>query len=94
MNDLNSVLLSILLIGCIVLVVVLIIVCIKLLYTTEKLNIILNDVEKKLISVNKVFSVIDGVTDALTTITDAIKFKFLDFISSIFNKKKEENENE
>ena len=94
MNDLNSALLSILLIGCIVLVVVLIIVCIKLLYTTEKLNIILNDVEKKLISINKVFSVIDGITDTLATISDAVKVKLLDFISLIFNKKREEKENE
>ena len=42
MAEYNEVLLSILLILCSILVVFLIVVCIKLLYTTDKLNIILN----------------------------------------------------
>jgi len=51
MNGLNSVLLSILLIMCIILVVFLVIICIKLLYTADRVNIILNDVEKKMKSI-------------------------------------------
>lgn len=97
MNSLNSVLLSILLIMCIILVVFLIVICIKLLYTADRVNIILNDVEKKMKSVNKVFGVIDGVTDTLSSVSDLIVGKILNLIGSIFSKKdknKEELKNE
>lgn len=96
MNSLNSVLLSILLIMCIVLVIFLIIISIKLLYTTDRVNVILEDVEKKIKSFNKVFKVVDGITDTLSNVSDFIVDKILSFISGLFskNKKIKEEENE
>lgn len=76
---LNEILLSIFLILCSILVVFCIVICIKLLYTADKMNIILTDVEKKLASTNGIFKVMDNVTSTLTNVTDFIVSKFLRF---------------
>ena len=70
------------------LVVFLIIGSIKLLYTVDKMNMILEDVEKKLKSVNGVFQAIDTVTDSITTISETIVGKTLLMIEKIFKRRK------
>ncbi len=84
----NDILLAILLSLTSILVIVLIIVCIKMLYTAKKMDIILTDVEKKLKSVNGVFSAIDYVTDALSTMSNTVVNKFSNLISKVFKKKR------
>ncbi len=84
----NSVLITILLVFCIVLVIILIIGGIKLMYTIDKTNMILDDLEKKLKSVNGLFTAIDTVTDTFTTISETIVGKVLLMIEKIFKKRK------
>jgi len=73
-----------------ILLIVLIILGIKLIIAIDKINVISDDVQVKLKSLNGVFSIIDVTTDKLATITD----KFVDGVTSlirkIFMRKKEE----
>ena len=84
----NSVLLTILLVLCSVLLVFLIVGSIKLLYTIDKMNVLLNDIERKLKSVNGVFTAIDTVTDTVATIGESIVGKALFMVERLFKKKK------
>ncbi|MGN0993206.1 MAG: hypothetical protein ACI4PE_04730 [Bacilli bacterium] len=84
----NGFLLTILLVLVSVLVVFLIVISIKLLYTVDKINVILDDTEKKLKSVNGVFTAIDTVTDSITLISETVIGKVLTMIEKIFKKKK------
>ena len=83
----NEALVAILLVLSSILVIFLIIICIKILYTTEKLNIILKDVEHKLDSVNGVFNIIDNITDGISSISDLLVGKVLQLFERIFRKK-------
>ena len=87
MVDFNSVLLAVHLVLSSVLVVFGIIICIKLLYTVDKVNVILNDIERKLKSVNGVFTAIDSVTDAIVTISDSFVTKALLVFEKFIKKK-------
>lgn len=84
----NEFLLTILLVLVSVLVVFLIVISIKLLYTVDKINVILDDAEKKLKSVNGVFTAIDTVTDSITLISETVIGKVLMMVEKIFKKKK------
>ena len=84
----NEILLTVLLVLCSVLVIFLIIISIKLLYTVDKVNLILDDAEKKLKSVNGVFTDIDTVTDAINTISETIIGRALLMIEKIFKRNK------
>lgn len=84
----NSVFLSVLLVLCSVLVIFLIIGSIKLLYTIDKTNMILDDLEKKMKSVNGLFTAIDTVTDTVVTLSETIVGKVLLMIEKIFKKRK------
>lgn len=84
----NGFLLTILLVLVSVLVVFLIVISIKLLYTVDKINVILNDAEKKLKSVNGVFTAIDTITDSITLISETVIGKVLMMVEKIFKKKK------
>lgn len=84
----NGFLLTILLVLVSVLVVFLIAISIKLLYTVDKINVILDDTEKKLKSVNGVFTAIDTVTDSITLISETVIGKVLMMVEKIFKKKK------
>lgn len=88
MVGVNDVLLAILLTLGSVLLVFSIIICVKLLYTVDKMNIILTDIEKKLKSVNGLFSAIDTFTDAVVTISDTFVAKAVMFFEKILKKKK------
>lgn len=84
----NGFLLTILLVLVSVLVVFLIVISIKLLYTVDKINVILDDAYKKLKSVNGVFTAIDTVTDSITLISETVIGKVLMMVEKIFKKKK------
>lgn len=87
MTDFNQVLLSILLVLCCVLVIFLIVVSIKLLYTTDKVNIILADVEKKLNSFNGVFNLVDNVSNGFSAFNDVVFNKIISLGEKILKKK-------
>ena len=55
----NSIILTVLLTLCAVLAIFLIVVAVKLIYTVDKTNALLDDIEKKLKSVDGVFNAID-----------------------------------
>lgn len=88
MTSVNDMFLGILFVALIVLVIFLIIISIKLLYTVDKVNVVLTDLEKKLKSVNGVFATIDAVTDAMAVISDSVVTKALAVIDKMFKKKK------
>ena len=87
MTDYNQVLLSVLLVLCCILVVFLIVVSIKLLYTADKVNIILTDVQKKLNSVSGIFSLIDTITDGLASFSDVVFTRLVLIVEKLFGKK-------
>ena len=87
MTDYNQVLLSVLLVLCCILVVFLIVVSIKLLYTADKVNIILTDVQKKLNSVSGIFSLIDPITDGLASFSDVVFNRLVLIVEKLFGKK-------
>lgn len=88
MVEANTVLLTILLTLCAVLVVFLIIASIKLINTTDKLNMILDDAYRKLKSVDGVFNALDTVSDAVTTVSETVVGRILSVIEKIFKKEK------
>lgn len=87
MTSVNDMFLCILFIALIVLVIFSIIICIKLLYTIDKTNDVLTDLEKKLKSVDGVFTTIDKITDTVSTISDSFVSKSLMLLDKIFKKK-------
>lgn len=80
----------------IILVIVFIVLGIKLIYTIDKANDILEDVERKSRSLNGLFNVIDGVTDTLSVLSDTVVSSITSIIGKLIpkKKKKERKENE
>ena len=78
-----------------ILLVVLIILGIKLIITMDKIQITVDNINTKINSLNGLFSVIDFTTNKLATISDNVVEAITAFIRKIFNRKKEEeDENE
>ena len=79
-----------------VLLIVLIVICVKLIKVMDKVNLIVDDVDKKVKSLNGLFSVIDFFTDKISSVTDKIVTKITDFVIGIgkrkYNKKEREEE--
>ena len=91
-NELLPIIIYILLI---VLIILLIVLIIRLLKTMKKVDLIVDDINNKVKSLDGVFNLVDGVSSKMGLISD----KFFGFILSITNKlfskrKKEENEDE
>lgn len=78
----------------VILLVMLIILCVKLLKTMNKIDNIVDDVDKKVKSLNGVFSVIDFFTDKISSVTDIIVNKITKFVIGFgkrkYNKKEED----
>ena len=89
MTDFNQVVLSVLLVLCCVLVIFLIVVAIKLLYTADKVNIILSDIQSKMQSVNGVFTLMDNVTNKFSTFNEILFSRLISLAERIFKKKEE-----
>lgn len=88
MTGANSVLLTALLTLSSILVVFLIIACVKLMYTTDKLNMILDDAYKKLKTVDGIFTAIDTVSEAITTVGESVVGSVLSLVEKIMKKNK------
>lgn len=66
----------------IILLATLIVLCVRLIFTLGKVDMLLDDAMKKMNSVNKVFEVVDKVTNSMSLVND----KMIDAISSIISK--------
>ncbi len=80
--EINEFLPTIIYILLIVLIILLIILIVRLLKTMKKVDLIVDDVNNKVKSLDGVFSLVDGVTNKMNLISD----RFLGFILSITNK--------
>lgn len=77
-----------------ILLVVLIVLGIKMIVTMNKLEKTVDNINTKLDSLNKLFSIIDVATDKLALVSDKAIDTISSFISRIFSKKKrKEDEN-
>ena len=76
------------------LLVVLIILGIKLIITMNKVNLVVEDINKKVDSLNGLFSIIDMTTDKLAILSDRMVDGVTYLIKKIFKSKKgKEDEN-
>ncbi len=73
-----------------ILLIVLIILGIKMIFTMNKISLLVEDINTKLKSLNGFFSIVDFTTDKLATITDKFVENLTLIIRKIFNRKKEE----
>ncbi len=76
----------------IILVIVLIVLGIKAIETLDRVNRIANDVEKKLTSLNGVFSIIDLITDKISSASDIVITTISNAICKIFKRKRKESD--
>jgi hypothetical protein len=75
-----------------VLIVVLIVLGIRLLETVNRVNKLLDDVEKKMDSMNGLFNVMDFVTTKATVLTDTIASTIIGAVSNLVKKRKQKKE--
>lgn len=75
-----------------ILLVVLIILGIKLIISVDRFNLILDNVEKKMKSIDNVFNVIDKVADSCALLSDRVVEFLSSFLSRLFIKKKNKKE--
>lgn len=88
MIDVNTFLLMLVYMLCAVLLVCLIVFTIKLISTLNKVNGIIDDVDKKIAKLDKAFNLVDIVTDNMALISDKIVDGISGIIRKVFNKKK------
>lgn len=72
----------------IVLVIVLIVLGIRLIQTLDRVNMVVDDIERKSKSLNGLFNVIDVVTDSLSLLSDTVVESITSGISRLFQRKK------
>ena len=75
-----------------VLLVALIVLVIKVIYSVNRINFLLDNIERKMKTFDKAFNAVDKVVDSLSFASD----KFVDGLTSIVNKvfKKKKNKKE
>ena len=69
----------------------LIVLVIKLIYSINRVNEILDSVERKMKTVAKAFNAVDKVVDSFSAATDKVVDGIASVISKIFNHKKKKN---
>ena len=94
MIDVNSLLPILLYLCLIVLVVVFIILGIKLIRVLDKTDEMLDEVNKKIKSVDGVFNIIDRTTGVVNTISDRIIDRIAGFVGHVFRRKRGYDEDE
>ena len=77
-----------------VLLVTLIILCVKLIHTVDKTNMILDDAYNKTKSLNGIFNAIDSITDTLSSISDTIVNALSGTLGKLFTKNKKKDEDD
>lgn len=92
--DVNTVLPVLLYFCLLILVIVFILLGIKLIRILTKVDLVLDDVNRKMNQVDGVFEMIDKTTDYASSISDRIIDMIAGLIGGIFRKKKGKDENE
>lgn len=77
-----------------ILLVVLIILGIKMIITMNKIEIVVDDINKKVKTLDGFFSVIDFTTDKLAMLSDKLVDSISSFIKRILKRKEDTNNNE
>ncbi len=93
MEFLNVILPVLLYIFGIILLIVLIILGIRSIQILERIDRLVGDMEKKVGSLNGLFTIIDRTTDGFAIITDRFVSMAMNAISRLFNKKNKEEDN-
>ena len=72
----------------------LIVLVIKLVYSVNRINSILDSVEKKMKTVDKAFGAVDRLVDSFSAVTDKVVDGIAAGISKVFNRKKKKTKEE
>ncbi len=72
----------------------LIILVIKLIYSVNRINYLLDNIERKMRTVDKAFTAVDRVVDALSLASDRFVDGLTSIVSKVFKKKKVKKERE
>lgn len=94
MEALNETLPVVIYLLLIVLLVVVIVIGIKLIFTMNKVDLLLDDVTKKVHSLDRVFNIIDYTTDKVTMISDTVVNFITSKLKRIIKFKKNDEEDE
>ena len=94
MEELNETLPVVIYLLLIVLLVVVIVIGIKLIFTMNKVDLLLDDVTKKVHSLDIVFNMIDYTTDKVTMISDTVVNFITSKLKRIIKFKKNDEEDE
>lgn len=94
MEALNETLPVVIYLLLIVLLVVVIVIGIKLIFTMNKVDLLLDDVTKKVHSLDRVFNMIDYTTDKVTMISDTVVNFITSKLKRIVKFKKNDEEDE
>lgn len=94
MEALNETLPVVIYLLLIVLLVVVIVIGIKLIFTMNKVDLLLDDVTKKVHSFDRVFNMIDYTTDKVTMISDTVVNFITSKLKRIIKFKKNDEEDE
>ena len=95
MIDANAFFLMLLCILGSILIVALIVLVVKLIFTVDRVNKMLDDVEVKVSKLDKMFDIVDVITDNMSLLSDKIVDTVSNLIRKLFNRNgKEEITNE
>lgn len=94
MEALNETLPVVIYLLLIVLLVIVIVIGIKLIFTMNKVDLLLDDVTKKVHSLDRVFNMIDYTTDKVTMISDTVVNFITSKLKRIIRFKKNDEEDE
>ena len=78
----------------IALVVALIVLVVKVINTLKKVDIILDDVNQKMVKVDGLFNIIDNMTDYAANLSDRIIGGITNMINLVFHRKKGRDKDE
>ena len=69
----------------------LIVLVIKLIYSINRVNVILDSVERKMKTVDKAFNAVDKIVDSFSAVTDKVVDGIASAIGKVFSHKKKKN---
>lgn len=76
----------------VILIILLIVICIKALIAIRKIEKIITDVEEKIGILNRIFGIVDIVTDKLAIVTESVSDSLLNFIKNFIKNRKKRKE--
>ena len=77
-----------------VLMVCLIVLVIKTIYTVNRINFLLDNIERKMKVIDQIFNAVDRFADSFSLATDKITNSLMNVVSKMFKKKKKEREDD